>query len=222
MKKNIEQTIETIKNYILYNIKNTIQILHDNKFIVDNNYSKKLLIANNIHETNPLVLSTLYEVSNGFDNLSSKEICGLFSCFTNLKLKDEYTLYNPTLYTYDSPNLKKLLKLIKPITNTFIDAENNYQIETGEDYYYHYNLIEIVMKWYDSDTIEKCYEVIKEINKYDIFLGEFVKAIIKINNIVKEIINACETILDMELILKLKNIPKMTLKYIVNENSLYI
>ena len=92
------------ENSLSSNIKNTIQILHDNKFIVDNNYSKKLLIANNIHETNPLVLSTLYEVSNGFDNLSSKEICGLFSCFTNLKLKDEYTLYNPTLYTYDSPN----------------------------------------------------------------------------------------------------------------------
>ena len=78
------------------------------------------------------------------------------------------------------------------------------------------------MKWYDSDTIEKCYEVIKEIKKYDIFLGEFVKSIIKINNIANELINACENVLNMELILKLKEIPKMTLKSIVNENSLYI
>ena len=60
MKKNTELSIVSIKNYILCNIKNTIQILRDNKFIIDNNYSKKLLMANNIHETNPLVLSTLY------------------------------------------------------------------------------------------------------------------------------------------------------------------
>ena len=222
MKKNTELSIVSIKNYILCNIKNTIQILRDNKFIIDNNYSKKLLMANNIHETNPLVLSTLYEISEGFSDLTSKEICGLLSCFTNTRLKEEYTLYNPTLYTYELPNLTKILKLIKPITNTFQDAETNYQINTGTDYYYHYNLIEIVMKWYDSDTIEKCYEVIKEIKKYDIFLGEFVKSIIKINNIANELINACENILNIELILKLKEIPKMTLKYIVNENSLYI
>ena len=78
------------------------------------------------------------------------------------------------------------------------------------------------MKWCDSSTINQCNDVIMELKQYDIFLGEFVKAIIKINNIANELINACENINNVELMSKLKEISKMTLKYIVNENSLFV
>lgn len=218
----IHNNILTTENYITYNIKNTINVLHDNSYIIDNNITEKMLIANNIHETNSLVLSTLYDISRGFKDLSSKELCGFISCFTNLRLKDEHTLYSPNLYTYHSEPLLTILKKIKPVVNNFIDDENKYNIDTGADYTYHYNLIELVMKWCDSSTINQCNDVIMELKQYDIFLGEFVKAIIKINNIANELINACENINNVELMSKLKEISKMTLKYIVNENSLFV
>ena len=55
-----------------------------------------------------------------------------------------------------------------------------------------------------------------------IFLGEFVKAILKINNIAAEFEKVCELLQNLNLLQKIKNIPTLTLKYIVTNQSLYI
>ena len=55
-----------------------------------------------------------------------------------------------------------------------------------------------------------------------IFLGEFVKAILKINNIAAEFEKVCELLQNLNLLQKIKNIPNLTLKYIVTNQSLYI
>ena len=58
--------------------------------------------------------------------------------------------------------------------------------------------------------------------KKDIFLGEFVKAIIKIHNITLELQKTCEINNDLNLLSKLKTIPKLILKSIVTVESLYL
>jgi hypothetical protein len=65
--------------------------------------------------------------------------------------------------------------------------------------------------------------VIKRIKQnHGIFLGEFIKAILKINNIASEFEKVCETTGNMELLEKVKEIPKLTLKYVVTNMSLYV
>jgi hypothetical protein len=56
----------------------------------------------------------------------------------------------------------------------------------------------------------------------NIFLGEFVKALIKITNISCELEKICELGGDMELLSKLKQIPEITLKYVATNQSLYV
>ena len=56
----------------------------------------------------------------------------------------------------------------------------------------------------------------------EIFLGEFIKAILKINNIALEMENVCETLENIDLLKKLREIPELTLKYIATNQSLYI
>ena len=57
----------------------------------------------------------------------------------------------------------------------------------------------------------------------EIFLGDFVKAILKINNIAQELDSICNIITNkQDLQVKLKNIPLLTMKYVVTNNSLYI
>jgi hypothetical protein len=55
-----------------------------------------------------------------------------------------------------------------------------------------------------------------------IFLGEFVKAILKINNISSEMEKVAEGMGNMELLSKLKEIPVKTLKFVATNQSLYI
>lgn len=51
----------------------------------------------------------------------------------------------------------------------------------------HYDLIEYTMKWYDCENVEECKSLLQTmLSEKEIFLGEFVKAILKINNISSE------------------------------------
>ena len=56
----------------------------------------------------------------------------------------------------------------------------------------------------------------------DIFLGEFIKAILKINNIALEVERAAEVMQNLELVEKMRQIPVLTLKYVATNQSLYI
>jgi hypothetical protein len=58
--------------------------------------------------------------------------------------------------------------------------------------------------------------------KKEIFLGEFVKALLKINNISSEFENIAEMTGNIALLSKLREIPNMTLKYVVTNQSLYV
>ena len=59
-------------------------------------------------------------------------------------------------------------------------------------------------------------------NEKEIFLGEFVKSILKINNIAKEFEKICELLQNLPLLQKIKEIPQLTLKYVATNQSLYI
>ena len=56
----------------------------------------------------------------------------------------------------------------------------------------------------------------------DIFLGDFIKALLKINNIVKEMEKIGGLLNNIELVEKLKKIEENTLKFVVSNQSLYI
>jgi hypothetical protein len=56
----------------------------------------------------------------------------------------------------------------------------------------------------------------------EIFLGEFVKALLKINNISSEMEKISEQMGNIAFLSKLREIPNMTLKYVVTNQSLYV
>ena len=55
-----------------------------------------------------------------------------------------------------------------------------------------------------------------------IFLGEFVKAILKIVAIVSELASVAELINDIELLQQLKTVPVLLLKFVATNQSLYV
>ena len=58
--------------------------------------------------------------------------------------------------------------------------------------------------------------------EFDIFQGEFIKSILKINNMVNELSKVAEYLQNIPLLDKLKKIPELILKFTATNQSLYV
>ena len=107
--------------------------------------------------------------------------------------------------------------------STYKKKEAKYNINTGMDYNIQYDLINYVTDWCSCDNIEECKIVLQKLgDEKELFLGEFVRALLKINNISSELEKIAELTGNIEFLSKLKEIPIMTLKYVVTNQSLYV
>jgi hypothetical protein len=107
--------------------------------------------------------------------------------------------------------------------NKYRDMEIKNNINTGIDYSLHYDLLNYIDEWCVAQSVEECKLVLQKLSEEkQIFLGEFVKALLKINNIANEMEKIAELVGNISFLSKLKEIPTMTLKYVVTNQSLYV
>jgi superfamily II RNA helicase len=210
--------------YLKYNMDNVLDILHNNHFINFEDeeiiLTKKGIISTHFQELHCLAMADLYEKTNGFENFSSKQMIGLFSCFTNIGVKEENKSNFPRSF---DKFLEQNVRDINQDYEKYYTIETDLNIDTGVDYKIHFEILDEIMEWCDCETEEQCKVILNDIkmNK-SIFLGEFVKAILKINNIAVELENICEIMNNISLLKKIQEIPSLTMKYIANNQSLYI
>ena len=104
-----------------------------------------------------------------------------------------------------------------------LKEENDRGINTGTNYDMHYDLLQYVAEWWECQTEPDCKRLLQRIEEEKgIFLGEFVKALLKINNVSTEFEQIAEQVGDIELLHKLHSIPSNTLKFIATNQSLYV
>lgn len=211
-----ETTLET-------NTTKVINLLKDSEFIKQENntitLSLKGHIATNLREIHCLVFAELI-YSGKFNKFGPKELVGILSCFTNISVPEEKKCVFPTS---EHSNVNDFIKEIYDMYQTQNDLECKSQIDTGIDYSMHFDLIDYSIKWCECETDINCKQLINEIGEVkDIFLGEFIKAILKINNIATEMEKVAEYLGDMELLALLKQVPQITLKYVATNQSLYV
>jgi len=176
-------------------------------------------MATHLREVHCLVFAKLLE-QNRFDDLDAKQIVSVFSCFTNVNVSDEKKSFRPT--TKDTL-VKNIIEDITKSYNNYQDFETENNSFTGVDYTIHYDLIDAVLAWCDCESAPECKIVIQNLEQNKgVFLGEFVKAITKINNISGEMEKIAEIIGNMALLSKLRDIPRMTLKFVATNQSLYV
>lgn len=207
--------------YIYYCIERIEQILSTSGFInIDRKVSDKGRIASQLQEVHPLVLADLYTTTNGFAALSAIDIVALFSCYTSVVVSDDIKSHYP--YTFNV-ELNDMAKDMYTMLQGYSIMESREEVDTGSPYDIHYDLMNYVIHWCNATNEAECKNVIYNVKvEKNIFLGEFIKAILKINNIAKEFEKVCEVMNNMVLLEKLKEIPRLTLKYVVANQSLYI
>jgi superfamily II RNA helicase len=223
--QNILLEVNNTKEFLNSNILKIVNLLLSDGFIEKNDnlnlyiLSKKGYIATHIREIHCLIFSELLN-KNMLNNLSPFELISIFSCFTNISVQEELRVIKPV---YNNKNIEVVMNEIFKLSEYYQDFESKEQINTGVDYNIHYDLLDSIIEWAKCDNIIKCKEILDNVERdKGIFLGEFVKAILKINNISSEMEKIVENIGNIELLSKLRVIPSLTQKFVATNQSLYV
>ena len=212
--------IKDVEMSLNSNIDKVINLLRQSEFINDTNIlSVKGLIAANIREVHCLIFADLIE-SGKFKRFGATELVAILSCFTNISVPDDKSDLLPVS---NNNLLKEFVQEISDMHFKQFNIELQNHINTGIDYSMQFDLIDYSIKWCECKNDVECKQLLQEISvEKEIFLGEFIKAILKINNIVVEMEKVAEIIGDIEFLAVLKQVPELTLKYVATNQSLYV
>ena len=173
----------------------------------------------------PIWIECMVKKWNYFEHFSTKQLVGLFSCTTEIKLEEEYNTQIPHT---DDEYLKARLYEMKELYEKYDDEETKWDVRTGIRYEeaFTFSIVEEAMKWCDCENEEQCKAFIEtDLTPKGISLGDFTKAILKIATIAKEFrglfeLEPCRS--QTEWLHKLTEVEEKVLKYIATNQSLYV
>ena len=183
----LDECIIPHEYYFRKDLETQVDILLKNQFLEGNRVDFKLttkgMIASIVQEMPGLAIAEYFTQHLDYiSNLSPIELVVILSIFTNIRVSDDDCVYDPTIL--EIPYVcKKNVDMIKNYLNKYLDIEIFYCNSLAKKYEIQYNICETVYKWCNASSEEECINVFNELAHWGIFLGDFVKAILKINNI---------------------------------------
>jgi len=199
--ENLKDCQAQIDNSLLA-IKN---VLSEHKFM-DDVISQKGIIAAQINECNPLLLTEMI-MYGFFDNLTPPEIIGLLAIFVDEGDDITFEKIEGTLL------LKHYIKDLIVIINEYQQTEARYGIVGNEDFWtINFGFVDTAYKWALGES------VITD----GLFVGNFIRSMIKINNISKDLKYLFELAGNVNIIPVLEQIEPLIMRDFVSVNSLYL
>jgi superfamily II RNA helicase len=225
-----QSEIDFSKMFILEQTQKIITILLDEEyiFIEDGNdttsyhFTTMGTVASCIAEIHPLIMSKFINENNYLEEFSTKELVGLFSCFTDVNVASDKAVSVPC--THNS-FLRNKINELKYMYTCYQQKEIDADVRTGIKYDnpLMYDIIDYAMEWCDCSTEYQCKELIEKIqSSLDVSIGDFTKAMLKIATISRELMCVCEVMNQINLLHKLSKIEGTILKYITTCQSLYV
>ena len=228
LKKN-KNSLKNTRDYVGEEISLHVDILQNNNFAdgeyTDNDYSNlvptiKGMMSANIHEMH--CLASIDMMTQGeLDELTVEELVSVLSIFTHIKISEDQS-YVDVSHTNVNDTIKKKVKTWKNILNKYYDIETKCQTNFTDNYTVHYDMCEFMYKWCYAENEVDCKLIYQEAKKYNIYMGEFVKAILKIVNICNELEKASVVQENMKLTHTLSLVKSKVLKSVATNQSLYV
>ena len=176
----------------------------------ENNLTRKGMIASEITEVFSLFIAELFD---DIIDLSGKKLVSLLSCFLYINTN----IYVPFYFTCKLE--KDSISIIEKVTN-LMDEYDNFNIQ--DKYYFYYYLFEYVELWYEAKDNIECKKVLSKIKKDKVlFVGDFIKALLKIISVVNEL-KDLSIKLNKDFNGTYRDVQNGLLKNIVNNYSLHI
>jgi len=214
----VQREYNETENAMLAGVQRGLSLLETDGFLEqEGGVSLKGSIAVNLREVHCLVFAEWIHTKR-LSSMTAVQLAILFSCFTNIVVAEEFQTYSVPV-----EDMVETIVDIKMALERYRDLENRESLDTGIDYSLHFDLVVHIKEWMMASTVQECKMVLTRLEtEKGIFLGEFVKAVLKINAISCEIEQVAERLGDMELCSRCKEIPKQTLKYVATNQSLYV
>lgn len=228
----IQSDIQSHENMMAQNVTNVLRLLETNNFIKreqeisesdsdSGNYilTTKGTIASRIREVHCILFADIL-LDKKLDSFSVEELVAFFACFTNITVSENIRELIPKT---THANVQSLLTTMVVEKDKLEKTECLQHMETGTTCQMQFDIISYAYDWCAvSNVIDAKLLLQKMEAEKGIFLGEFVKAMLKINNISSELEKMAEHTGNIDLLHKLKQIPEKTLKYVATNQSLYI
>lgn len=174
--------------------------------------SEKGVIASCLAEINPVLIAIICTEWNYFEEFGSRELAAFFSLFTDARNEELYVeneMLHAKIMQFDQ--IRHSLIVVQDSRNVFVK-------ESGLEGF-NYGLVDVILSWCDCENEEQCKGVIYD---YDLTIGDFTKAVLKISTLVREMMGMCEQLNKIELMHKLAAIDGLILKYVTTSQSLYL
>lgn len=203
-----------------------MKILIDMKFIKYNivpEITISGILAAQINECNPLLLSSI--LLNDIDDnnvilygLTPQETVTLLTIFIiDSRLEDRIQLESTTLSQTIINRIKKIHKII----DNYKNIEKLHHYDNDEYWDLSYNYVDAISCWANGGGFAESMELI-----YGEFAskggGSFIKHILKLNNIVGDLISLCKVCNNLKLIPTLQEIESLIVRDEVSKSSLYV
>jgi superfamily II RNA helicase len=203
--KQTERSLSENETFIENNIALVLNILKKYNFINDKQeILQKAIIASQINECNSLLLTEML-IQKYFNDLSAEEIVGLLAIFIESENEEDDLGYQGT------PKIRKRIHDIKEIINDYVSSENKLGL-------YNDQYSEISTAFIDSAYDWVCGKPFSS----EIYIGSFIRNMIKINNLAKDMIHLCQLIGNIDIIPILSTIESKIIRDFVTVNSLYL
>ena len=224
---NTQQAMDYSRTYVAETVRLAVEYLQKEGFVDAHSVmnggtmepplivTAKGAIAANVQEIHSLMAADAI-VNNTLSDLTSTELAALLSCFASVR-------------TADSPPLADLsARIQKPATYIQVRLEEyektdaHYQFDVAEDYTFTTALVDAMTQWCQAETPADCNQVFTLLATVGIFKGEFIKATLKVTAVAQELEKVAEMADMGALAASLSMIPRLVLKHVATNQSLYL
>ena len=208
---------ENCENYIRKNVELVKAALQEHRFVE----GSRKAIASQIKETHNLAMTDLLMDYDFFGAYDEQTIVGTLSCFTNINVSSDVRLSVPTSQSAD---VHEMISYVTSKIDEYEAYETKHGFYSGSDYSINYDVCDKIMAWCDVENADQAIVFLKQIrDEKGIFVGEFVKGVLKIANILKEHEKIfTELVPKLDYVEKIKNCYELLLKFVCTSQSLYV
>jgi len=215
-KKNVERDLEINEKYIESSIDLVVSMLKISGYISDDNQiMKKGVIAAQINECNCILLTEMIE-NKVFNGLSVQEIIAVISIFIEPDKTDEDTQIESQSGSL-TKEVYNRIKQIKKIIEQYETLEDKMNLTGVVSWQISTDFIDASYSWASGDPINVTVNFLN-----GMYIGSFIRNIIKINNIAKDMMSLCQISGNIDIIPILGQVEEKLIRDVVTVNSLYL
>jgi antiviral helicase SKI2 len=209
----VKSEMDGTSTFLFQNIENMKVLLKTHSYLDESGtFTKRGMISMGINECNELLFAYMLENYMSDTKISYAEWIGLFALFIEEKEQEDRILGDMCV----SSKMKSIMTDLNEKATFFANEELKHHISIGTSYVLNYEFVEVLYEWASG----KSYLEIKE--SQSIFDGNFVKAVMRVQNIVEDVKSICKMIENYELLQIFENAEVPLLRDIAQINSLYI